>query len=60
MERKEIVKKQIISWKIRELYKLIFDLNEIEFQIKKNYDSSVNIIMNFVLEKATDKTNNNF
>ncbi len=59
-KEKEIVKKQIISWKIRELYKLIFDLNEIEFQIKKNYDSSVNIIMNFVLEKATDKTNNNF
>ena len=57
---KEIVKKQIISWKIEELYKLIFDLNEIEFQIKRNYDSSVNIIMNFVLEKATDKTNNNF
>ena len=33
-KEKEIVKKQIISWKIRELYKLIFDLNEIEFQIK--------------------------
>tara|TARA_A100001035_G_scaffold104321_1_gene81803 strand:- start:105 stop:1094 length:990 start_codon:yes stop_codon:yes gene_type:complete len=53
---KEIVKKQIISWKIEELYKLIFDLNEIEFQIKKNYDSSVNIIMNFILEKATNKS----
>ena len=47
-KEKEIVKKQIISWKIEELYKLIFDLNEIEFQIKKNYDSSVNIIMNFI------------
>ena len=53
---KEIVKKQIISWKIEELYKLIFDLNEIELQIKKNYDSSVNIIMNFILEKATNKS----
>ena len=53
---KEIVKKQIISWKIEELYKLIFDLNEVELQIKKNYDSSVNIIMNFILEKATNKS----
>jgi DNA polymerase-3 subunit delta len=55
-KEKEIVKKQIISWKIEELYKLIFDLNEVELQIKKNYDSSVNIIMNFVLEKATNKS----
>ena len=55
-KEKEIVKKQIISWKIEELYKLIFDLNEVELQIKKNYDSSVNIIMDFILEKATNKS----
>ena len=55
-KEKEIVKKQIMSWKIEELYKLIFDLNEVELQIKKNYDSSVNIIMDFILEKTTNKS----
>ena len=49
---KEIVKRQITKWKIQDVYNLIFDLNEIELQIKKNFNSSVNIVMNFLLEKA--------
>ena len=49
---KEIVKRQITKWKMQDIYNLIFDLNEIELQIKKNFNSSVNIVMNFLLEKA--------
>ena len=53
---KEIIKRQITKWKINEMYELIFELSKIELQIKKNYDSSVNIILNFLLEKASNKS----
>ena len=50
---KEIVKNQILKWKPNQIRKLIYDLNEIELQLKKNYSNSLNIISNFILEKAT-------
>ena len=50
---KEIVKNQILKWKPNQVKKLIYDLNEIELQLKKNYSNSLNIISNFILEKAT-------
>ena len=50
---KEIVKQQIYKLSPDKIYKLIFDINEIELQIKKNANNSVNIISNFILEKAT-------
>ena len=50
---KEIVKQQIHKWTPDKIYKLIFDINEIELQIKKNTSNSINIISNFILEKAT-------
>ena len=53
---KEIIKRQITKWKIDEMYELIFELSKIELQIKKNHDSSVNIILNFLLEKASNKS----
>ena len=52
---KEIVKNQILKWKPNQIKKLIYDLNEIEFQLKKNYSNSLNIISNFILEKATSQ-----
>jgi DNA polymerase-3 subunit delta len=53
---REIIKRQITKWKIQDVYNLIFDLNEIELQIKKNFNTSVNIVMNFLLEKADNKS----
>ena len=50
---KEIVKQQIHKWSTEKIYELIFDINEIELQIKKNTKNSVNIISNFILEKAS-------
>ena len=49
---KEIVKKQINNWSIMQIKKLIFSLNEIELQIKKNFYNPVNVISNFILEKS--------
>ena len=50
---KDIVKKQILGWKPNQIKKLIYDLGEIELQIKKNYSNSLNILSNFLLEKAS-------
>ena len=49
---KEIVKKQIVNWKIRQIKELIFSLNEIELQIKKSLYNPVNAVSNFILEKS--------
>ena len=50
---KEIVKQQIYKWNTKEINNLIYDLNKIELQIKKNSLNSLNIISNFILEKAS-------
>lgn len=57
---KEVVKQQLNKWSPDEINKLIFDLNEIELQIKKNYVNPINIISNFILEKSSIKSNNYF
>ena len=55
---KEIIKQQISKWKSEEIIELIFELNEIELQIKKGYANSTNIISDFILEKCSLKVNN--
>ena len=50
---KEIVKQQINKWAPNEINELIFDLNKIELQIKKNYTNSINIISDFILNKSS-------
>ena len=52
---KEIVKKQIYSWSVKDIKKLIYNLSEIELKIKKNFDNSVNIITDFVLNQSKAK-----
>ena len=49
---KEIVKKQINNWSIKQIKELIFSLNEIELKIKKNFYNPVNAISDFILEKS--------
>ncbi len=49
---KEIVKKQINSWTIDQIEKLIFDINKTELKIKKNNTNSVYFLTNFLLEKS--------
>ena len=49
---KEIVKRQINNWNITQIKELIFSLNEIELQIKKNFYNPVNAISDFILETS--------
>ena len=48
---KEITKKQIYEWTPEDIKKLIFKLNEIELQIKKNIDNSINVITDFIINQ---------
>ena len=55
---KEITRQQVSKWKSENIKNLIYKLNEIEFLIKKNYQNSINLITNFILEHCSSKTNN--
>jgi len=50
---KEIVKQQINKWSPNQISELIYSLNEIELQIKKNYNNPINIISDFILNQAS-------
>ena len=56
-KEKEIVKQQILNCSSEEMEKLIYQINEIEIQVKKNYSNSLNIISDFILNKSI-KANN--
>ena len=55
---KEITKKQIMLWKPENLKKLIYRLGDVELQIKKNIDNSINVVTNFILEIPLTNSNN--
>ena len=46
---KEIVKKQISNWSSDKIEKLIFLINDVELQVKKDSVNSLNIIYDFIL-----------
>ena len=50
---KEIVKQQIINWKLKNLNNTLYEVNEIELLIKKNINNSINLLTDFLIEKAT-------
>ena len=52
-KEKAVVKEQIVKWTTKQVKNLIYDLNEIETQIKKNSNNSLNILSNFILKKAS-------
>ena len=49
---KETIKQQIYEWKPENIRKLIYKLNDIELQIKKNFNNSINLITNFIIEQC--------
>ena len=55
---KEIVKVQLNKWKPDKIKELIKNINNIELEIKKNYNNSIFIITNFILEKSRSEINN--
>ena len=53
MERKGTVKQQINKWTYKEAENLVFQINEVELLIKKHSSNSVNILSDFIIEKAS-------
>ena len=50
---KEIVKTQLSKWKSSKIKKLIYQLNDVELQIKKNFNNPILITTNFILEQSS-------
>ena len=51
-KEKNIIKEQINLWSIEKLKKLIVEINDIEFQIKKNSINAKNFTTNFLLDMS--------
>ena len=47
-KEKEIVKKQVESWSFGEINGIIYKINDVEILIKKNSNSSINFVSDFV------------
>ena len=50
---KEIIKQQIFKWTPGKIKNLIFKINDLEYNVKKNINNSLNLTANFVLEQST-------
>jgi len=55
---KEIVKVQLNKKKTKKIKELIKNINDVELEIKKNYNNSILIVTNFILEKSRSEINN--
>ena len=57
-KEKEITKQQIYKWSPENIKKLIYKLNEVELQLKKNINNSINLITDFILDQSSSNTSN--
>ena len=57
-KEKEITKLQIYKWKSKNVKQLIYALSEIELQIKKNINNSINLITDFILSQSLAEPSN--
>ena len=55
---KQLVEAQINKWSYEQIKKLIFEINEIELQIKQNKLNPINVVSNFILDKSFLKISN--
>ena len=51
-KEKNVVKDQVNLWSVEKLKNLIMEINDVEYQIKKNSFNSINFTINFLLEKS--------
>ena len=49
---KDLIKRQIKSWTLNQVKKLILEINEIELLIKTNSQNSIFILSDFILNKS--------
>ena len=57
-KEKDIVKTQLNKWTPETIRELIYLINDIELQIKKNYNNSILLVTDFILNQEYSKTNN--
>ena len=57
-KEKEITKQQIYKWESKSIKQLIYTLSEIELQIKKNINNSINLITDFILSQSLAEPSN--
>ena len=55
---KEIIKQQLLNRSPNNIKELIYKLNNIELNLKKNINNSVNLVSDFLLEQASLRTSN--
>ena len=56
-KEKEIVKQQIKNWSYKDAESLVFQINETELLIKKYSNNSLNILSDFIIDKASPINN---
>ena len=57
-KEKESTKQQIKNWTPEKIRKILYDINGIELSIKKNYDNSVNLVTDFILNQVSADISN--
>ena len=57
-KEKDIVKTQLNKWKPEKIRELIYLINDLEVQIKKNYSNSILLVTDFILNQGYTETNN--
>jgi len=57
-KEKDIVKSQLNKWKPEKIKELIYLINDIELQIKKNYNNSIMLVTDFILSQGYLEINN--
>ena len=57
-KEKNITKLQIEKWKSQNLKEIIYKLSEIELNIKKNINNSIDLVTDFLLTQSISKTSN--
>ena len=55
---KEITKQQIYKWSPNDVKNLIFKLNDLELQAKKNIHNAINLVTDFILDQCSIRVNN--
>ena len=55
---KEIVKQQMSSWTVKRIKEIIFEINNIEYRVKKYQTNSLQLVLNFLINKVLIKANN--
>jgi len=54
-KHKDITKKQILNLSEKKIFEIIYELNKIELNVKKNYEASINIISDFIFTQISKK-----